>query len=110
MTWLDITLLAWIAALTALGTQRKMTGLLVGAGALLLFRLLLVVFARNVGVGLLFALGAGLLLGFVGRALVQQRRGPTLPGQVLGRLRRLSSGCVVCRYHRHFAAYRAQPE
>lgn len=84
MTWLDIILLSWIAVFTALGAQRKMTGLLVGVGGLVLLRLLLVVFARSVSVGLLFALGAGLLLGFSGRALIQRRRGPSLPSVVLG--------------------------
>ena len=84
MTWLDIVLLTWVAALTAVGAQRKMTGLLVGVGGVALLRLLLVVFTRNAGVGLLFALSAGLLLGFAGRALIQRRRGSALPSLVLG--------------------------
>ncbi len=84
MTWLDVVLLVWIAALTALGAQRKMTGLLVGVGGVALLRILLVVFAHNAAVGLLFALAAGLLLGFAGRALIQRRRGSALPAVVLG--------------------------
>lgn len=84
MSWFDLFLVTAVAALTAVGAQRKLTGLLVGAVSLVLFRVLLVVFDRSIFLGLLFALGAGLLIGFAGRSLIQRKRGPLLPGGILG--------------------------
>ncbi len=95
MTWLDLVLTGLLALSTALGAQRRMTGLLVGAGAVVLFRLLLGVFSANLLIGLAFALFAGVLLGLLGRSLVQQRRGPSLPASLLGGLGGLLLGALL---------------
>jgi len=84
MTWFDIALLLLVAALTVIGAQRKLAGLLIGAGALVLGRFLLLLFARNSLLGIVFALAAGLLLGFAGRSLIQRRRGTSLPASIAG--------------------------
>jgi membrane protease YdiL (CAAX protease family) len=85
MTWFDLLLTLIVALLTAIGAQRKMIGALVGIGSLILFRILLVMLVQ-IGpvVALLFALAAGVLLGFAGRSLVQRRRGSPLPFTILG--------------------------
>ena len=84
MTWLDFVLLALVAVLTVIGAKRKVTGFLVGVAGLILFRFLLVISANSVALGLVFAISAGLLLGFAGRALVLRKRGPAIPVGVLG--------------------------
>jgi len=86
MSWFDLILVAFVAVLTVIGAHRKLTGLLIGAVSLLLFRVFLVVFDRSIFLGLLFALSAGLLIGFGGRSLIQRKRGPSLPGGILGGL------------------------
>lgn len=87
MTWFDLLLTALVALFTALGAQRKMTGLVIGVGAVVLYRILLIMLVQGSAlVALLFALGAGALLGFAGRALVQRRRGSPTPFAVLGGL------------------------
>jgi hypothetical protein len=84
MSWLDLVLFGLVALLSAFGAKRRLTGLAVGVGALVLFRLLLVVFVNSPWVGLAFALSAGVLLGLLGRSLIPQRRGSALPGTLLG--------------------------
>lgn len=85
MTWFDLLLTLLLALLTAIGAQRKMIGALVGIGGFVLFRILLLMFIQiSPLVALLFALTAGMLLGFAGRSLVQRRRGSPLPFTILG--------------------------
>lgn len=84
MSWLDVVLLGVVALLVALGAKRRLSGLVVGVGALLLFRLLLGVFGSSVWVGLAFALLAGLLLGLLGRSLSAARRASPRLASVLG--------------------------
>lgn len=95
MTWLDLVLWGLVALLSAFGAKRRMTGLMVGLGALVLFRLLLGVFARSSVAGLVFAAVAGLLLGLLGRSLIPRRRGPSLPATLLGGLGGFLLGLVL---------------
>lgn len=85
MTWLDVVFFGLIALLAALGAKRRLSGLVVGVGALLLFRLLLGVFSSSPWVGVAFALLAGLLLGLLGRSLsVARRTAPRLSSMLGG--------------------------
>jgi hypothetical protein len=86
MTWLDIFLVFILAALTALGAKRKLAGLMVGVVGFLLFRPLLVVFTGNAYLGLILALPAGFLLGFMGRAITLRQRALNLPLSIAGGL------------------------
>jgi hypothetical protein len=98
MSWFDIFLLASIAALTALGAKRKMTGLIIGVGSLVLFRVLLSVASRNTSgliVAVVMALLAGVLFGMLGRASVFKGRGLELPLTIGGGIGGLLAGLVL---------------
>lgn len=70
MSWFDFLLMAFVASLIALGVKRQMSGLLVGIGAVLGFRVLLTISANsNSAVAIAFALIAGLILGLFGLKL-----------------------------------------
>ncbi|MGL4608491.1 MAG: hypothetical protein ACRCYY_02230 [Trueperaceae bacterium] len=78
MSWFDIFLLLPVAALTALGAKRQLTGLVVGIGSFLLMRLLMpVAISNNAGlvIALIMAVLAGVLFGMLGRTSVLQQRG-----------------------------------
>jgi hypothetical protein len=98
MNWIDPLCLMIIASSTALAVKRGLSGLLIGAGALLLFPLLLWLAYLSQLLALALALLLGLALGFVGRHLAW-RNGPVSPshaalggigGFVLGTLLTLS--------------------
>ncbi|MCA9836066.1 MAG: hypothetical protein KC422_04105 [Trueperaceae bacterium] len=75
MSWFDLILIVVFAALTALGAKRKLMGLIVGLGAALVFKPLLLVLQGNVYVALLLALVTGLILGLSSRFLLVRRIG-----------------------------------
>ncbi len=67
MTWIDAALMLTVAAAIALAAERRLAGLLVGVGALLALRPLLVLTDLNPWLGLGGALIVSLLLALVGR-------------------------------------------
>jgi MFS family permease len=98
MSWFDIVLVAGVAALTALGAKRKMTGLIVGLGSLVLFRVLITFTERGLWgiiVALIMAILAGVLFGMLGRAAVLKNRGLELPLSIAGGLGGLLAGIVL---------------
>lgn len=84
MSWLDIVLVVVLAALTALGMQRRLSGLLIGAGAVVLLRPLLLFVAVSPMVAVILAGLAGLALSYLGRRIYQQTRGKQLLTQIAG--------------------------
>jgi uncharacterized membrane protein YeaQ/YmgE (transglycosylase-associated protein family) len=86
MSWFDLVLVLGFSALTALGVQRRLMGLVVGLGGLLVFRPLLIVLSGNAYLALLFALVAGLLLGLISRFFLVRRVGTGRLYQILGGL------------------------
>ena len=70
MSWIDPLFAVFVAALAAFGASRRLTGLWVGLGGVLLLRPLLGVSTGAPIVALLAALAAGLLLGLLGRNLL----------------------------------------
>jgi hypothetical protein len=98
MSWFDIFLLATVAALTALGAKRKMTGVIIGVGSVILFRVLLSVASRNTSgliIAVIMALFAGILFGMLGRASVFKQRGLELPLTIGGGIGGLLAGLVL---------------
>ncbi len=84
MTWFDLILIVAFAALTALGVQRKLMGLILGLGAIILFRPLLLLTQVNPYLALIITLALGLALGMLSRVLMARRIGTSLLFQVLG--------------------------
>ena len=84
MNWFDIFLILLIATITALGIKRKLTGAILGVFALGLGHVLLVLADRNMWMALLMSVLAGVLIGFLGRALLVHRRGLEIPSMILG--------------------------
>jgi hypothetical protein len=70
VSWIDPVFAALVGTLTAFGAARRLTGLWVGIGGVLLLRPLLGVAASTPIVGLIAALLGGLLLGLLGRNLL----------------------------------------
>lgn len=68
-TWIDALLVLMVAILTALGARRRMVGLVVGVGAVLLLKPLLVVGHRSPYLALAAALVGGLLLSLISQRL-----------------------------------------
>jgi hypothetical protein len=67
MTWVDLALVLTVAATTALASERRLSGLLVGLGAVAALRPLLVLAQLNPWLGLVGALVVGLALALIGR-------------------------------------------
>ncbi len=84
MTWFDLILMVAFAALTALGAQRKLMGLVLGLGAVILFRPLLLVTQINPYLALIVSLAVGLGLGILSRLLMARRIGTSSLFQLLG--------------------------
>jgi MFS family permease len=87
MSWFDIFLLASVAAFTALGAKRKLTGLIVGVGSVLLYRVLISIADQNTTgliIAIVMAVLAGVLFGMIGRASVLKQRGLELPLTIAG--------------------------
>jgi hypothetical protein len=98
MSWFDIFLLASLAAFTALGAKRKLTGILVGLLSPLLFRILLTFADRGTSgiiVGIVMAVLAGILFGMLGRASILKQRGLELPLTIAGGLGGLLAGLLL---------------
>lgn len=69
ITWLDAALVLTLAAFVAAGAHKKLIGLFVGVGAVLLLRPLMSLASSNVGLAIAVGLLLGLVLGIVGRRL-----------------------------------------
>ncbi len=95
MSWLDLVLVTVVAAVTALGAHRRLAGLFVGVGGVLLLRPLLVLAQANPFLALLAALLAGLGLSLLGRRLFQQNRGALVLTRTLGGLGGLALGLAL---------------
>lgn len=86
MSWIDLVLVLVFASLTALGAERRLSGLTVGLGGALLFRPVLALSGASPYAALGLALGAGLLLGFAARRLTVRNRAYLPLTSVLGAL------------------------
>lgn len=67
ITWLDAILVLMVAVFVAAGAHKKLIGLLVGVGAVLLLRPLLGLADSNVGLAAAIGLLLGLVFGLLGR-------------------------------------------
>lgn len=72
MSWFDLLLLVMVASCTAFAAQRKLSGLLVALGGLVLLKPLLLIGQINALFALLIALPLGLALGIGGRYVSQR--------------------------------------
>lgn len=86
MSWIDLLLALLVAAFIALGAERRLAGLMLGVGALLLLRPLLLLGNSSPLLAVVLALAAGLLLALAARRLERVRRLATTPWQVAGGL------------------------
>lgn len=85
VSWVDALLLLNVVVFTVLGARRHLAGLLVGVGAVLLIKPLLVVGGRSPVVGLLAAAVGGAILALLAhRALPAAARWPRLTGLLGG--------------------------
>lgn len=84
MSWFDLILIFVFAALTALGAKRKLMGFIVGLGAVIVFKPLLLVLQGNSYVALFLALLTGLILGLSSRFLLVRRIGTAAVYRLLG--------------------------
>jgi hypothetical protein len=94
MTPIDVALALTLATLAALGAQRRWNGLVVGLGAALALRPLLLLADRNPWLGLLGALLVGLALALLGR-LVLPPGGNKLVARIAGGLGGAVLGAAV---------------
>lgn len=69
ITWLDAALIVMVAVFVAVGAQKKLIGLFVGVGAVLVLRPLLNLASGNPGLAVAVGLLLGLVLGILGRRL-----------------------------------------
>lgn len=76
LTWIDLLLVVVVASVTALGANRKLIGLFVGLGGLLLLRPLLGLGQGNPWFAIAVAFVCGLALALIGRRLVAPGKGP----------------------------------
>lgn len=67
ITWIDATLVLMVAVFVAAGVHKKLIGLFVGVGAVLLLRPLLGLAASNIGLAAAVGLLLGLVFGLLGR-------------------------------------------
>lgn len=95
MSWIDGVFALLLAGMTAFGAHRRLTGLWVGVGGVLLLRPVLGLAAASAWVGLAAALGGGVLLGLVGRHLFVEARTGRLWQRVLGGLGGASLGAAL---------------
>ena len=92
MNWFDIFLVIAIATMTALGIKRKLVGALVALAAFPLMRVFMMI--GNPWIGILMAILAGVLVGFLGRNLLIHKRGFDIPLMVLGGMGGLLTGLL----------------
>jgi len=95
MSWLDLVLVAVVAAVTALGAHRRLSGFFVGLGGVLLLHPLLVLAHANPFLALVAALLAGLGLSMLGRRLFRQNRGAVMLMRALGGIGGLALGLAL---------------
>lgn len=74
VSWIDAVFALLLAGMIAFGASRRLTGLWVGVGGVLLLRPLLGLAAASPLIGLAAAVGGGLVLGLVGRHLFVEAR------------------------------------
>ncbi len=86
MNWVDLIFILIIAAVTALAAQRRLPGLVIGFGGVLLFRPLLLLAQISAPVALVLALLLGLGLGFVLRFYGHKWYLGNVTGSLLGGL------------------------
>ncbi len=85
MTWFDFLLMAFLASLIVLGIKRQLGGLLVGVGAVLIFRIFVAMSTTEIkAVAIAFALIAGLFLGLFGLRLNKAVNAPEILKNILG--------------------------
>lgn len=84
MSWIDLLLLVIIASSTALAAQRRLSGLIVALGALLVLKPLLLIGQANALLALLIALPIGIALGVAGRYVSQRMQLNNLTEMALG--------------------------
>ena len=86
MTWIDLLLVLLFAVFIALGAERRLAGLLLGLGGVLLLRPLLLLGEVSPVLAVAAALLAGLLLSLIARRLTGRRRVPSVRYALLGGL------------------------
>ncbi len=84
ITWIDAVLVLIVAVTTAFGAQRRLVGLVVGVGAVLLLKPLLVVGTRSPVLALIAALIGGVLLALLSQRLVTPGLRQRWPSKVAG--------------------------
>jgi hypothetical protein len=84
MNVLDLALVLAVATATALGATRRLVGLAVGVGGVLLLRPLLLLADRSPELAVAVAVLAGLALALLGRQLLQASSGQGALGALLG--------------------------
>ena len=95
MTVVDVALALTVATLAALGSQRRLVGLVVGLGGVSALRPLLLLADMNPWLGLVGALLAGLALALVGRLLLPSAGGSSLLTRVAGGVGGAALGVAV---------------
>ncbi len=95
MTVIDVALALTVATLAALGSQRRVGGLLVGLGGALALRPLLLLAEMNPWLGLVGALLVGLALALVGRLLLPGAGGSGLIARLAGGVGGAALGVAV---------------
>lgn len=95
VTWLDVVLIAVPAALAALGAERRIVGLALGATSLLLLRPLVVLGSAAPVVALVAALLAGIAVSILVRTVLPPRRAGARVQQVLGGLGGFAMGAML---------------
>lgn len=86
MSWIDLVLVLVFASLTALGAERRLSGLTVGLGGAIAFRPILALAGASPYAALGMALAVGLLLGFAARRVTVRTRAYLPLTSVLGAL------------------------
>ncbi|MEM6431570.1 MAG: hypothetical protein AAF708_20195 [Deinococcota bacterium] len=82
--WLDALFLLVMIAVTALASQRNLTGLVVGLGSLIVYKPLMLLAGRNLGASLIAGLVLAAGLGFGGRIVARFVKLRPLTGSLLG--------------------------
>lgn len=86
VSWIDPVLALLVGSLTAFGASRRLTGLVIGVGAVILLRPLLLVSQGNLAAAWIAALLGGLVLALLGRNLLANLRTGTWWQMGLGAL------------------------
>lgn len=95
MSWLDLVLVLVVASITALAAERRLAGLFVGVGGVILLRPLLLLGHASPILAVVAALLVGLGLGLAGRRVLRQNRGGDVAVRALGGLGGLVLGVAI---------------